>query len=238
MDPGQIHYLTRLISDSLSSGIAAAGFVDEDLDDNRGRLWFRRENGARPYTMQRVSARIAQRRDGGVVISGHTYLVSALIGEFARELSPEAQLDLEPIDRDFLDCVEHVGFGSLARPQNTALVFPVSDADGLASGVGKFLRYVSGPVSKWFSERDSIDKLIGLARVPTPRTNPENIRPDRLRGTVVLCLTQGRPGAAAALMHWYLERGRFNVMDSFERASAFDAALSERFPEYAAARGH
>ncbi|WP_067852414.1 hypothetical protein [Nocardia shimofusensis] len=230
MGQGQDQNLIRLIVDALSSGISDVGFAVEEMVDGRDGIWFYREMDAFPSAKQRISAHIASRRDGGVAIRGHAYLASAAIGQVAVGLPIDAQLD---DDHAFIDCVDLVGFGTLARPRDYSLVFPVPDESGFDSGVGKFMQYVIGPVSTWFSERDSIDRLIELARTPTSGVTPENIRPDRLRGTVIMCLVEGRPDDAAALMHWYLGREHFNVADSLERARAFNAALAENFPHYA-----
>ncbi|MGX1809367.1 hypothetical protein ACWIGI_26900 [Nocardia sp. NPDC055321] len=109
----------------------------------------------------------------------------------------------------------------------------------IAAAAAWIMRCLDGPVSEWFSQRDSLDKLIPLARHPRPNlVNRPNPSPHakRLRATVILCVLDGRVTEAGGLMGWYLEGGQFSAVDSFDRATAFDAALCERFPGYAEAR--
>ncbi|MFJ9364435.1 hypothetical protein ACIRRA_08480 [Nocardia sp. NPDC101769] len=115
-------------------------------------------------------------------------------------------------------------------------MFPVSDTAGIESAVNRFMRYVNGPVDRWFGDRDTMHKLIDMARVSTARVIPENFPPPRVRGTVLLSVVNNRTEDAAALMEWYLHRDHFNRLDSLRRASAFDAVLRHRFPDYAQAR--
>ncbi|MFE3025986.1 hypothetical protein [Nocardia tengchongensis] len=95
-----------------------------------------------------------------------------------------------------------------------------------------------GPVGEWLSRRDSLPKLIDVAKHTESATihYQPSPRAYRLRMIVILCVLNERPAAAADLIAWYLGGGRFDRFDSFERATAFDIALRERFPDYADAR--
>ncbi|MFC9994588.1 hypothetical protein [Nocardia sp. NPDC127526] len=105
------------------------------------------------------------------------------------------------------------------------------EPDRVDSAVEWFMDFVSGPAAEWFAGRDSIEKLVELAKTPNAGTI-DNISPRRLRGIATLCVVNGRMDDAHSLMDWYIQRGKFNVLDSLERASAFDAALAMCFPTY------
>ncbi|WP_460718379.1 hypothetical protein [Nocardia heshunensis] len=100
-----------------------------------------------------------------------------------------------------------------------------------------FMRCVDGPVGDWFSQRDSLTKLVAQARKPQENAvNDQSPRAQLVRATVIVSALNGRLADAAGLMGWYLRTGLFSEVDSYEQATAFDAALRERFPGYAQAR--
>lgn len=133
---------------------------------------------------------------------------------------------------DFTRFAEHIPAGEYD-------LYGLHEMAHVAKAAAWIMRCLDGPVSEWFSQRDCLDKLIPLAGHPRPnmvnRPNPSPFA-RRLRTTVILCVLNGRLTAASDLMGWYLESGRFAKVDSFDRATAFDAALCERFPGYAEAR--
>ncbi|WP_327140648.1 hypothetical protein [Nocardia sp. NBC_01327] len=163
--------------------------------------------------------------------------VSAEVGEVIGGLPESAQLTNCADPRTELGLVDLAGFNSFinAGPYGSFALRDESSVRGAADWV--VLECVNGPVGEWFSQRDDLTKLLGLAKYARPRS-VDQVNPDakRLRAAVILCLLNERFADAAGLMGWYLEAGRFSVFDSFERASAFDAALCERFPGYAQAR--
>ncbi len=132
------------------------------------------------------------------------------------------------------DYIDKGLFGSFQDPERMDFEYVVSGADKISGAVEWFTQTVATPVEDWFEGRNSLDKLIELARTPTS-SGTGNINPRLFRGTVALCLVNNRFRDAALLMDWYIERGKFNFLDSMERARCFAAALESRFPEYAEA---
>ncbi|WP_157556761.1 hypothetical protein [Nocardia acidivorans] len=237
MRENKIVRLMDLIVKSITEEMKLLGFRRQESTEMPYMLQFVRTLSEVPALTFCVSASLAESRGGGVRIKGNASIVSNLVGELGRYIPGEAQLEDNVDDKSFISYVDMVAFGSLVRPENIALVFPIPDAEGVGSGVGKFMKIVSGPLSKWFYNRDSVDKLVSIARTVHRGVLGENVKPGLLRSTVMLCLIHDRFEDASALMEWYLNRESFNPRDSLARATAFDAALVDRFPGYAQVRG-
>ncbi|MFE3191390.1 hypothetical protein ACFXHA_20435 [Nocardia sp. NPDC059240] len=169
-------------------------------------------------------------------MTAYARVVSAEVGEVIGGLPESAQLKDWADPGAELGLVELAGFDGFvnAGPYGS---FALRDESSVAGAVEWVLECLDGPVGGWFSQRDDVTKLLDLAKYPRPRS-VDQVNPDSelLRATVVLCLLSDRVADAAGLMGWYLGAGRFSVFDSFERASAFDVALGERFPGYVEAR--
>ncbi|MFC3963494.1 hypothetical protein [Nocardia jiangsuensis] len=226
------------IVEALVHECAINGFEVEKRGGDPDWLWFRRRPEGAPASVQQlVSAYLASRRAGGFVIRGHAFLFSAAVGQFLEGIPAEARLDSPVVDPDSVNYVDHEGFDSLVQPKDLSLVFPIPVVHEVAEGVGKYLSTVNGPVSTWFSARETLDDLKTLAVTPHEPGVPESVLPNRFRGTVVLCLVERRPDDAAALMDWYLSRDSLHFMDSLERARAFELALRGYFREYTDLRG-
>ncbi|MFE3798364.1 hypothetical protein [Nocardia tengchongensis] len=125
---------------------------------------------------------------------------------------------------------DHVDPGEYSR-------YAMYDSAGVVDAARWFMRCVDGPVGDWFLQRDSLTKLVAQARRPQENAvNDQSPRAQLVRTTVILSALNGRLADAAGLMGWYLQTGLFGRVDSYEQATAFDAALRERFPGYAQAR--
>ncbi|MFE3760030.1 hypothetical protein ACFXO9_37480 [Nocardia tengchongensis] len=150
--------------------------------------------------------------------TAYARVVSAEVGEVIGGLAESAQLTDWADPGAELGLVELAGFDGFinAGPYGAFALRDESSVRGAADWV---LEGVSGPVGEWFSQRDDVTKLLGLAKYPRPRS-VDQVNPDAelLRATVVLCLLNDRLVDGAGLMGWYLGTGRFSVFDSFERA--------------------
>ncbi|MFB8003982.1 hypothetical protein [Nocardia sp. NPDC056000] len=177
-----------------------------------------------PRLTSTVDAHIERHRDGGLRLEGTVRIGSPAVAEVMREL-PGDGLSHGDINRGRFDMLD----GS-PKPLVMAI-----DADGQLEGaVAQYMECVRGPVREWLAERSTFAALLEPAREPTIAPWDTNPDPTLLRGTVLLCVLDGRVRDAAELMRWYLQRDRFHRWDSLEDASAFDAAVRERFPAYAA----
>ncbi|MEV0711133.1 hypothetical protein [Nocardia aurea] len=228
--------LVKLLKVELGEALSAHGFVaSEALDPTWGRWYARRVAGGVSDVVSAVAVGFGQDRYGGVSVAGYAVLQSRTVNDILVALPAESRLKYETEDRLPFAFLHYNGFGDFLDPPYTALTHVVIEPSQVAGAAEWFTGQVSDHVEGWLAERDSLDKLIVLARTPSPRA-PDNISPSVFRRTVVLCIANGRFSDAAALMAWYLQRGKFNVMDSMEKTTAFDIALSEMFPVYAAAR--
>ncbi|MEV0293663.1 hypothetical protein [Nocardia sp. NPDC050710] len=175
-----------------------------------------------------TAAVVAESSRQGMGFRGKVWLGSAAAGEMARLVS---QRGLSGDDQ--LQLVTFAHFDNPNDPNRMLFFFDESDYY-----VEMFMRYVRGPVAEWLAERDSLVKLLELARSGNPMQVLDQVNPDatRLRAVAVLGIENNEPNAVAALMRWYLGRTEFTPTDSVERAAVFDAALVQKYPAYARAR--
>lgn len=177
-------------------------------------------------------------RDGsGVELSGVAELMADAVAPIRTGL-PEAALTLA--GNRIPAMLESIDAGFFQHPRNVgAAKIWFASASDVDAGVDRFLESVDGPVGQWFAQRSSLEDLLQLAPHPNltfmDRSNPD---PVRLRCVVILALLGGRTRDAVTLMRWYLQRAHYNHWDSREQALAFDAAMTARFPDYAAAQQH
>ncbi|MGV9615912.1 hypothetical protein [Nocardia xishanensis] len=181
-----------------------------------------------------VMATIQRNGHGGVGIAATAWIVSSAVEEVVRDWPAEA-LAKGGWDRNYMESVE---FGYFERPLDPGEI-SVGGEPGVDHAVREFMRLLKGPVADWFSQFDSPDKLLTAARTSATQDDWDRENPDPvlLRAAVVLSVLNGQVEDAATLMEWYLSRDRFHQWDSLDRALSFDAAMIERFPVYADARG-
>ncbi|MEV6070271.1 hypothetical protein AB0L82_27315 [Nocardia sp. NPDC052001] len=217
------------------------------VDDSRTRcLWFAQPAGAVQPARPMVVAYIGKHRVKGsalnAAINGFAVIASGDVSEIRRAMPIAAHLEGDTSDDRYFQNLDSVEFGLLRdRPSSAfpGFVVKTESAADIEHAVGEFVELACGPrVMQWFGDRDSIPKLLELARRPLDTTpwDQENPGADRLRGVVVLSTLAGHAGEGAALMNWYRQRATFRMRDSSERASEFDRALSEQLPDYKQAR--
>ncbi len=192
------------------------------------RLWFNAADSGVPRTAAAVEVHVERHRDGGVMVSGSASLVSAEIDEIVRGL-----IGLAPTRSKTIDTIS---FGAFDDPPAPLADFEVTHRDFIDEFLAYFMGHVCGGVAEWFARRGSLDVLLVTARQPATVEWDDNPDPVVVRATVVLCVLEGRVADAVDLMAWYLGRSEFHRDDSLEAASAFDAAVAQRFPAYAQAR--
>ncbi|MFC6010613.1 DUF6630 family protein [Nocardia lasii] len=232
--------VSRLMNDTaerLTAAMAEAGFeISEALDGQPAEVfqgkqvslrnvWFTLPDSGVPGMTAAVVAKFSRR---GLGFRGMAWLGSAAAGEMARLVSQRG------LSGD--DLLQLVTFAHFDNPNDSSRMlffFDESDYD-----IEMFMRYVHGPVAEWLAERDSLEKLLELARSGNSMHVLDRVNPDatRLRAVAVLGLENNQPNAVAALMRWYLARTEFTPSDSAESAAVFDAALMQKYPAYAQAR--
>ncbi|GAB2676748.1 hypothetical protein [Nocardia goodfellowii] len=238
----------NLIISQLTEVLAADGFVRCPAPDGKGeaepgeryptwrRAWFAATGDVEAGLNPTIMAHLLRGDGGSVGVSGWASVMSDAVAQIRAELPPLA-LESAASRRVPAD-LEGVSFGQFQYPQHVGMatiwITLESDVDYC---VDRFMDSVRGPVQQWFAQRATVPGLVAMATAPTlsalDRSNPD---PVRLRGAVILALLGGHIDEAVTLMDWYKRRDQFHAWDSAERVEAFDAAMSTRFPEYAAAR--
>ncbi|MFE2960626.1 hypothetical protein [Nocardia tengchongensis] len=226
----------QLLSEKLAPGLLPGGFqVSPSRSGDDDELRFSGRVSSFPQLTRVIDIFVEPLRDR-MGLSASARMVSAEVGEVIGGLPESAQLTDWADPRAELGLVESDGFDRLIT-MGPYGAFALLDESSVPGAAERVLEGVNGPVGEWFSQRDDMTKLLGLARHPTlPSVDQVNPNAKRLRATVILCLLNDRLVDGAGLMGWYLGTGRYSVFDSFERATAFDVALCERFPGYAEAR--
>ncbi|MFJ9364871.1 hypothetical protein ACIRRA_10700 [Nocardia sp. NPDC101769] len=227
---------TKQIITRLTKAMAAEGFtvcVPLEVWPSTGkRLWtevyFSPASESIPSMTSTVDAHIERHRDGGLRLEGTARIGSPAVEEVMRDM-PGDGLSFGDIDAGRFKLLD-----VSPKPRVMSIDF---DAE-LDVAVAQFMEYVRGPVREWFAKRSTFPALLQTAREPTIAPWETNPDPTLLRGTVVLCVLDGRVQDAASLMRWYLQRDQFHRWDCLEDACAFDAAMRERFPAYAAERSN
>lgn len=219
--------ITRLTKAMESEGFAVC--APQERWPATGRLlwteiYFGPTSESIPTMTSTVDAHIERHRDGGLRLEGTARIGSRAVEDVMRDM-PGDGLNFGDIDAARFKLLD-----VSPKPPVMSIDF---DAE-LDVAVAQFMEYVCGPVRGWFAKRSTFPALLETAREPTIAPWETNPDPTLLRGTVVLCVLDGRVQDAAALMRWYLRRDQFHRWDSLGDASAFDAAMRERFPAYAA----
>lgn len=233
--------IVNMVKGELTDAMARAGYMPYDprLETNEGAFWFKSDAVGIPNTFGAVRALIGYSRDGATRCTGTAFLISPAIGDALQSIPSDALLEGDIPDSPFHERVEWQLFNELPGLESVGKApWVISEAD-VPIAVQWFESRVSGAVTTWFDDRNSLAKLIRVAEEPIPGTSHGRIDPEVLRATIVLCIVNGYFTDAAGLMRAHLERDHVQPnIDSFERAAAFDRALADRFPEYRRARGH
>ncbi|MGW5106339.1 hypothetical protein [Nocardia sp. NPDC004123] len=227
---------TKQIITRLTKAMGAEGFTvcaPPERWPATGRLlwtefYFGPTSESIPRMTSTVDAHIERHRDGGLRLEGTARIGSPAVGEVMRDM-PGDGLSYGDINRGRFDLLD-----ASPKPPVMSIEF---DAE-LDVSVARYMEYIRGPVREWFAKRSTFPALLQTAHEPTIAPWETNPDPTLLRGTVVLCVLDGRASEAASLMRWYLQRDQIHRWDSLEDASAFDAAMRERFPAYAVERSN
>ncbi|MFF4027810.1 hypothetical protein ACFYY5_33700 [Nocardia elegans] len=219
--------ITRLPKDIQAEGYSVAG-PPQVGPSTKKILWtklsFHPSQAPIPGMTRVLDAYIERQPDGGLSLSGTARIGSPVVDKLMEELPGEG-LSRGDINRGLFELLD-----------DTA-TFPIMMyADIVDDAVADFMACVRGPVRTWFDKRSTFPALLRTAREPTIAPWETNPDPTLLRGALLLCIMDGRASDAAALMDWYLHRETLHRWDSRAEATAFDTALRECFPEYAAAR--
>ncbi|MFI2475953.1 hypothetical protein [Nocardia xishanensis] len=233
---------TQRLTDQLAGeGFAPVSPLDGEGEAEPGtrspawrRVWFAAADSGVPRMTSGVMAHVDRGDQGGIRIGGRAFIVAEIVEEVL-EACQNLDYNVGAFSGGEIDSIP---FGYFDDPLDASRKISLSHEVDLDYAVNQFMRFVRGPVARWFEQRSSVDKLSALARDSHPmdfdKVNPE---PMRLRATVILSVLTGRVEGAASLMGWYLGRSQFHAWDSLEQAAAFDVALGQRFPDYARARG-
>lgn len=227
--------LANRLREELSGALERYGLVPNVPDDPEWSGWYAVERSGIPNVVAAVGYGLWEHHYGGIALSGIASVRSFRANEILREIPEDAWLIFDD-DADLkFGHIDSIRFGDFQNPPYSALVELVGTERNIDQAVRWFMGFVVGPVHDWLAARDSLDKLIAIARVPNPDSGGK-INPTRFRGVVATCVSVDRFDDAATLMRWYIARENFNRLDSIERARAMDEALAERFPRYRAAR--
>lgn len=199
-------------------------------------VWFAVDNLGVPNTTRAVTVDFMGDRKYGLGVAPRAFVVSDAVENVLNEMPSEVlvKVDLH-LRRNLLGSAAFMHF---ARPRGTSEIW-VSSEEGAERAVSEFRRLYYGPVEEWFARFGSPETLLENARKPTGVRDYDRVNPNPvlLRAAAVLSVVNGLPQEAADLVDWYLHRDGFHNWDSIDRAEGFDAAMIERFPEYARARG-
>lgn len=225
----------ELLSVELAPRLAEHGFLPSPAPRAMTGLWFASKDRSQPHVSAAVQFLIEPRRDW-LGLAAFAHLISEQVADVVRTMPEQARAKSSSNDSPYLGSIELVGFDNFVKPA-PAGEFPMVTPPSVPRAADWIQQCLSGPVAEWFTERDSLKKLVELAKLPaTGAADRNSPSARRLRATVTLCGLEGRLADAAGLMSWYLREGRFDGLDSPERASAFDDALAQQFPGYSQAR--
>ncbi|MBF6451767.1 hypothetical protein IU429_29310 [Nocardia elegans] len=181
-----------------------------------------------------VAINLDRSHSDGIRLTGWVSIVSPTVAQVVASLPAEARQTFLSLGDEYGE-IDSCKF-DLGQEAAYAPAFGMWDAGDITGGVQWVMKYVDGPMAAWLAKRGTLPALLETAREPATVSWETNPDPTLLRGVVVLCALVGRAHEAATLMQWYLQRDTLHRWDSREDASLWDAALRERFPDYAAAR--
>lgn len=230
----------NMIKVELTGAMVRAGYMpSEPLTGTvEGAFWFTRDAVGIPNTIAAVAALISYSRDGATICTGTAFLISPPVGDILRSMPPEALLRGDQPDNPRHKDVDWQFFSDMPGIESAGKAPWVITAADVQTAVQWFERRVAGAAATWFDDRNTLEKMIQVAEEPIPGTSHDRIDPGVLRATVLLCIVNGNFTDAATLMTAHLKRDHVQPnVDSFERVSAFDKALADRFPDYRRARG-
>lgn len=229
--------LTGLVRSALADAMPAHGFITPPASDSRWGRWFVPANGGKvPHLEAGITASINDNPHGGLSITGFLTIRSVDATAVLIDLPAEALISTETEDRLHDGVIERPFFGEFLRPENHAIRRSIARVEDVQSLVDWFVGFsVKTEVTDWFVHRNSLDRLIALSQTASPGAE-SLVNPHLLRCVVALCLVNDRPLDAVAIVEWYLQRENYNFLDSRDRVIAFDSALIDRYPSYAAGR--
>ncbi|WP_460723217.1 hypothetical protein [Nocardia heshunensis] len=226
-------YIAAMFPGALTAALAAKGFRLEYPAEDRKTGYVvdvYTTEGMLAGLTNAVRITVERGRYGGIVVGGGVSIRSAAAAEFNAGLPEEALAEgWEDADRGE---IETSPFDRSPHPAYWD-TYCMRGAEDIDHGVQWVVKYLDGPMAKWFAEHDSVGKLAVQAR--QPHWISKRFHPVKFRATVAYLATHGHFEHAAELVAWYRRLGEYNS-DSIERVTAFDAALRERFPDYAAQR--
>jgi len=202
-------------------------------ESSSSAVWFAVDNLGVPNTTKAVTVDFMGDRKRGLGVAPWAFVVSDAVENVLNEMPSEVLTKID-LRRNFLGSAAFMHF---VRPRGTSEIW-VSSEEGAERAVSEFRGLYYGPVEEWFARFGSPETLLEYARKPSVRAYDRvNPNPLLLRAAAVLSVVNGLPQEAAELVAWYLRRDGFHNWDSVDRAEGFDAAMIERFPDYARARG-
>ncbi|WP_253788190.1 hypothetical protein [Nocardia amikacinitolerans] len=221
-----------MISD-LEGRMGLLGFREPQPASGVDGIRFAKNEKAIPSASMVVEVRFTRHPRGGLQVNSWAKIESRSVLEIHSALPPAALLKDGELLRDFVDRID---FDILVNPIDPMSLRPVLDLGGTEIRGEWIAKTVAGPVDDWFMKRDSLEKLIELAKLVPIKGGSRKVSPGRLRGVVLLCLVNEMWDIAASLMDWYVMLDSYNVLDSPERIAEFDKALKSRFGQYEALR--
>ncbi|WP_067852416.1 hypothetical protein [Nocardia shimofusensis] len=223
----------------LSDVMRARGYAPTSplvVDISDDAVWFASEVGEGVgFTRSVIRIDIGWLPDGSAIVNGEVALMSDEVAEVLRAVPQTAELRGAGADYKFHRIVDGQPFIDFPDAEARDRAPRVTRAEDVAIAADWLMRKTAGPAVDWLADRDSITKLVEVARTPLSGGVSVRVDPMRFRAIVVLCILNGSFKEAAALMAEHLRRDYSQVsMESRERAAAFDVYLHQSFPAYAA----
>lgn len=235
MATSKVKRFQQLLAYELAPRMVEHGFLPCTASHAMTGLWFASKDRSQPHVSEAVQFLMEPRRDR-LGLAAFAHLSTEQVADVVRAMPEHSRTKSSPDDRPYLGSIELVGFDKFVKPAPSG-EFPMVTLPSVPRAADWIEQCLSGPVTEWFAERSSLTSLLELAKLPgTGAADRSSPSARRLRATVILCGLEGRLVDAAGLMGWYLRKGRFDGLDSPERASAFDDVLAQRFPGYSQAR--
>lgn len=204
--------------DVVAAGLDAAGFVRVSPPDGAGPTDFAADT-ALPGVRAYVVADRPFHDYGRILVDGDLELIAPEVGQVLATMPAEVWGGSPAPDalQGRLDTVRLALFDTTTR------------ADGGGFEPAAFVATATGdPAAEWLRTRADPARLTARAR--------HRGTADLLHAVVVLDLLNGRTEQARASMRWYRWRGWLRFADTRAQFKAFDRALRQRFPDYAARR--
>lgn len=219
-----------------AGGYAPTGPLVADLSDYAAWYLSEAEEGV-GFARSVIRIDIGWLPDSSAIVNGEVALLSDEVAEVLRAVPQPAELRGAGSDYPFHRFVDQLAFTDFPATDATDRAPRVTRAEDATIAADWLMHKVTGPAVDWLADRDSIMKLVDVARTPLSGGVSGRVDPVRFRSIVVLCVLNGSFEQAAALMAEHLRRDYSKVsMESRDRAAAFDVYLRQSFPAYAVHR--